>query len=232
MMLLVCFVFFVLWIVFMVLYILERKPKLAARHHPINNRGQPVTLVNESNRSIDILKEEVPEQQLAVWYVQPSDVVLELGARYGSVSCVVNAKLADPTMHVAVEPDSTVWKALETNKEKNGAKFRIFKGTVGLKGTVMGVSQGYGTQFVEATDGGTTLSHSTVADFGLPFNVLIADCEGCLPGFFRDFPEMYDQLSTVMFEADAGADYSGVRQQLQTHGFTPMLQGFQNVWVS
>jgi len=51
---------------------------------------------------------EVPEQKLVNIYIQPDDVVLELGARYGTVSCNINKKLNNKLNQVSVEPDSRV----------------------------------------------------------------------------------------------------------------------------
>lgn len=219
----------VLAITFMMLFDQARKDlPIAAK--PVNRVGRPMKIVNEKNEPVDILKNEVTEQRLASLYIQPSDIVLELGARYGSVSCMINAKLTNPAMHVAVEPDQTVWEALEQNRHANASAFRIFQGTIGRKGVVIRSDKGYGTQTV-AKDEGETLPFCSVDDLGLPFTTLVADCEGCLPTFFQDFPDMYDRLHTVIFEADAGANYAEIQKQLASHGFQPIVQGFQNVWM-
>ena len=76
---------------------------------------------------------EKPEQDLANQYIKEDDVVLELGARYGSVSCVINSKLKCKTNQVVVEPDVRVWDALERNKVVNGCGFHIVKGFVSPK---------------------------------------------------------------------------------------------------
>ena len=47
---------------------------------------------NKGNK-INIEKIEKEEQVLAEKYILEDDIVLELGARYGSVSCVINKKL-------------------------------------------------------------------------------------------------------------------------------------------
>jgi len=59
---------------------------------------------------------EKPEQDLANYFIKENDIVLELGARYGSVSCVINSKLNNKNNQVVVEPDDRVWDALEKNK--------------------------------------------------------------------------------------------------------------------
>lgn len=61
---------------------------------------------------IDINSIEKAEQDLAKKYILENDVVLELGARYGSVSCIINSKLNNKNNQVVVEPDERVWEAL------------------------------------------------------------------------------------------------------------------------
>ena len=83
--------------------------------------------VNHLGEIIDIDRFEREEQDLAREYICPSDIVLELGARYGTVSCVINNALSTKKHHVAVEPDSRVWDALEQNRKHHKADFHILK---------------------------------------------------------------------------------------------------------
>ena len=68
---------------------------------------------NEHGQTIDIANIEAHEQHLANKYIEENDVVFELGARYGSVSCIINSKLKYKTNQVVVQPDERVWEALE-----------------------------------------------------------------------------------------------------------------------
>ena len=88
---------------------------------------------DENGKSIDITRVEKDEQYLANRYIQENDIVLELGARYGSVSCIINSKLKCKTNQVVVEPDNTVWGALELNKKVNNCEFHIVKGFISKK---------------------------------------------------------------------------------------------------
>ena len=74
-----------------------------------------VDFVDENGKVIDINAVEKVEQDDAEKYIQSDSVVLELGGRYGTVSAIINKKLKDPTNHVVVEPDQTVWASLEKN---------------------------------------------------------------------------------------------------------------------
>lgn len=62
----------------------------------------------QNNNLVDTNKMKKSEQDLAKQYIKKDDVVLELGARYGSVSCIINSKLSNKNNQVSVEPDSRV----------------------------------------------------------------------------------------------------------------------------
>ena len=50
-------------------------------------------IYNEKNEKIDNKKVERIQQCFCEKYIDPNDIVLELGARYGSVSCAINLVL-------------------------------------------------------------------------------------------------------------------------------------------
>ena len=76
----------------------------------------------------DIIEND--EQQLAKEYLHKDDIVLEIGARYGSVSCIISQKTQKS---VCVEPDERVWEILEHNKKINNCNFNIVKGFISKK---------------------------------------------------------------------------------------------------
>jgi precorrin-6B methylase 2 len=78
-----------------------------------------IQIRNEHDEIIDISQIEINEQNQAKKYIEENDIVLELGARYGSVSCTINCKLSNKNNQVVVEPDQRVWEALEKNKTRN-----------------------------------------------------------------------------------------------------------------
>ena len=59
-----------------------------------NQEGQififPSDFQNENGAQINTNCFELQEQELAKKYIKENDVVLELGARYGSVYCAIN----------------------------------------------------------------------------------------------------------------------------------------------
>lgn len=195
-------------------------------------------IVNENNVPVNTHKLEVEEQKLANKYIQENDVVLELGARYGSVSCIINSKLNCKTNHVAVEPDDRVWGALEKNKEANNCSFNIVKGFISNKKLALTNLDywhgGYGSTAIEQNDSkipSYTMGQIT-EKYNLEFNVLVADCEGFLEIFFDENPTFYDNLRLIIFEADCPekCNYKKIRDTLIAKGFVCILGGFQNVY--
>lgn len=193
---------------------------------------------DENNKLIDIKKWEVVEQDLARKYIGENDVVLELGARYGTVSCIINSKLNNKKNQVVVEPDERVWNALENNKNVNKCEFHIVKGFVSNKKldlTNLNNCCGYGTTCVETVE--SKIPSFTLEEiktqYSLNFNVLVADREGFLEIFFDENPNFYDELRMIIFEADYPdkCNYGKIRNTLKQKNFTEILGGFQNVWI-
>ena len=66
--------------------------KLIIENNIYNKNGEIMKFYDEHNNVIDNNSIEKPEQDLVNQYILEDDIVLELGARYGSVSCTINKK--------------------------------------------------------------------------------------------------------------------------------------------
>lgn len=193
-------------------------------------------IFNEKGLKVDTKHIEAHEQYLANTYILENDVVLELGARYGSVSCTINSKLNNKYNQVVVEPDSRVWDVLEKNKNINNCNFNIVKGFISNKKlNLTNLDENYGTTSIETDD--TNIPSYTLSEieqkYNLKFNVLVADCEGFLETFFDENPEFYDKIDLIIFEADypEKCNYEKIKMNLKNSKFINILNGFQNVWV-
>ena len=196
-------------------------------------------ILDMKGQKVDTNKVEAKEQKLAEKYIEEDDVVLELGARYGSVSCVINNKLKNKKKQVVVEPDKRVWKALERNKNANNCDFSIVKGFISNKKLDLtnldNWIDGYGATFVENEESEIP-SYSLEEiknNYKINFNVLVADCEGFLETFFDENPDLYKELRMVIFEKDYPdkCNYQKIRKNLHEHNFTEVLMGKQNVYI-
>ena len=182
---------------------------------------------------IDQYKMEYPEQFLAYNFINYHATVLELGARFGSVSCAINKKLMYKTNQVSVEPDKYVWDTLDYNIKANDCNVFVHKGIVSKTNSQL-IHLGYGSYTVSSES--TTLNCISVEDlqlkYNLVFDTVVADCEGFLETFFDEHLFLYDQLNTVIFEADSQdrCNYDKIRKNLREHGFYNIISGFQNVY--
>ncbi len=179
---------------------------------------------------------EAEEQTQAQLYIPSDACVLELGARYGTVSCIISKKLSNPHNLVVVEPDSRVWGALQSNMEINACNFHIVRGFVSKStlGLIQPNNDEYGTTAISVsdTDIPSYSLESIQSNYNLKFDTLVADCEGFLEQFLDENPELYSQLRLVMFEKDypIKCNYDRIMYQLHLHGFKQIVAGFHEVW--
>ena len=176
------------------------------------------------------------EQILADKYITSSCKILELGGRYGTVSCVANNKLDDPKQHVVVEPDKNVLSVLHTNRSTHNAYFHIYPGVVSNKPLYISYN-GYATMTNEngSVEVPSLSLQQLTKQYNVKFNTLIADCEGCFPTFVRDNPDFVKQLDLILLERDQATPeaYAFVDDFLSNNGFMlvdSLNNGFQQVW--
>lgn len=167
---------------------------------------------------------EVQEQIDAAAFLLPDDCVLELGARWGGVSVVINRLLKDGTKHLAVEPDPRVWEVLEKNRDTHGCKFHIVKGAISNQKLNLDIDEKfYGlASFTKPSEDGDVPIYK-LQDFEdkvTDFNVLIADCEGFLETFYDENKEIFNNLRLILFEKDRkeACDYDRLKKEFKQLG--------------
>jgi FkbM family methyltransferase len=191
--------------------------------------------IDENENIIPHLRTETTEQIQAQKYIQKDSIVLELGARYGTVSCMINKKIGNPLNQVSVEPDKRVQKVLEQNMIKNNCNFHIINGFISkIPLELTELDSGYGTTSkpVENSIIQSYTLNEIENKYNLKFNTLVADCEGFLEQFFDENPELYSQLSLVMFEKDCPhkCNYDKIINNLKINNFYCLEDGFHSVW--
>ena len=192
---------------------------------------------NETGEYFDHRAVERAEQILVDKYLEDDSIVLELGARYGTVSCIINKKISNPAHQVSVEPDVRVQSSLYENMIENECNFHIVNGFISKHSmtlTEIDSYDGYGTTSEKSNS--SSIPFYTLDEietkYNLKFNTLVADCEGFLEQFFDENPGFYSQLSLIIFEKDypEKCNYNLITNNLKLHNFKQLESDFHEVW--
>jgi FkbM family methyltransferase len=192
------------------------------------------TYYDENGNKVNNLESEVDEQQMANEFISPNDVILELGARYGTVSVLMAKIVENKGKLVAVEVDKNIIPALEKNRKNNNANFEICDKIISNKPMKI-VYDGYGT-FIEQNEDDGDNSRITYEDFKkkypYKFNVLVADCEGCIEYFLEMMGDDLKYYNKILFEEDLPdkCNYGKVKEKLTSFGFVEKKAIHNVVW--
>lgn len=194
-----------------------------------------MTFTDRNNNPVNV-EFEAEEQYLVRKYIPKDATVLEMGARYGTVSCVLSQILDDPTKHLAVEPDYTVIEALIKNRDTNGGKFHIFEGVVSSKGYEICYTDPkvdfyeYGT-YTKETETPTIKNlslESLSKEYDLNFDCIVADCEGFFCTFVEENPEAIKNMRVIIYEQD-GTPWREFTKKYDQLNITLENYGFQRI---
>ena len=196
-----------------------------------------IPYTDENGNVLDHKNLERWEQLIAKQYIQPTDAVLELGGRYGTVSCIINNILDDPTKHVVIEPEEAVIPTLLRNRREHNSYFTVYRNIICNKPKTM-IYAGHSTRAVDCSCDTDALAPSMSLEdvtgyHGFQFTALVADCEGCMEGFVSSNLEFVRQLRMVTYEQDFGelCNYQNVANMLHQCGFQCIVNGFHMVWI-
>jgi FkbM family methyltransferase len=170
---------------------------------------------------------EWDEWNLVRGVVRSHNVVLELGGRFGTTSCVLAEQTGNSGNVVSVEPDLKVHRQLIHNRNRHNCSFHILQGIVGDTPIAMSERFGhYATQTRLAHAGEKALPSMDLRTLEMriakKFDTLLIDCEGCIDLFFLGSNRrLLNQVSMVIMEEDAPAqtDYYTWHHKLRRHGF-------------
>lgn len=189
--------------------------------------------------------EEYPEQVMSAMFISENDKVLEIGGNAGRNSCVIATLLNNSENLVVSESDPGAVPVLTATRDYNKLRFHIEDSAISLVPLVQSV---YWVSFPSETvpEGHFRIKTIPYADlkekYGIPFNVLVADCEGALYYIFRDDETILDDVEMIIVENDYHhyVHFEAVRNQFIAHGFElvynrgggwgPCANMFYQVW--
>jgi hypothetical protein len=181
---------------------------------------------------------ELPEQIALYKYLRPDDVVLQLGGNIGTSCILVDKLVRNKEQQMCVEPNSNIIPMLQYNKSNTNSRFKIIPSIItnssAKKSLYVNGKYDIGAMVVD-NDAFENVPITKVPLDKLPFscyNVLFADCEGCLCPFLSEYPDMLSKLRLVIFERDQArvCNYENIDKMLVENMFTRRKSGFINVW--
>ena len=160
---------------------------------------------------------EVPEQRMAITYLNGNKKVLEIGGNIGRNSLVIAQILRDggdinnDLNLVTMECANDTSILLMENRNLNGFHFHIENSALSTKKLIQNESNVYNT--INQTLPSDTLlpGHTWVntiswnelkAKYNIDFDTLILDCEGAFYHMLLDMPEMLENIKLIIMEND------------------------------
>ena len=185
-------------------------------------------------------------QEMSVRFIEPSDVVLELGGNIGRNSLIISTLLSDSKNLVVLESDAKIAKTLEKNRDNNNFQFVIEAKALSKQPLIQ---RGWWTKPLPEGEVPKYWTPVDIIDFetlqsttGLTFNTLVADSEGSLYYSLKEDASILDGLEKVLLENDywaARSQQDEVREILTSKGFSVVFDresglsrpSFWQVWT-
>jgi GR25 family glycosyltransferase involved in LPS biosynthesis len=191
----------------------------------ILNKLNKFVYYNQDNKKITPSKNEIDEQRDIIKYIEQDDIVLQLGGKYSSISNTIAYKQNNSGNLVVVESDKSILEILKSNKERNGSNFIILdKNIISNNDKDLNLDN-YSTKRVNKESFSQEESRINYDDFKvkypLNFNVLIADCEGCLCDFIETIGDDLNNYNKILFVANQNhmCFYNKLLDKFQKNGF-------------
>mmetsp|Transcript_6122 Transcript_6122/g.10970 ORF Transcript_6122/g.10970 Transcript_6122/m.10970 type:complete len:350 (-) Transcript_6122:90-1139(-) len=198
-------------------------------------------MLNEFGKPAEPCTIEKNSMEMVNKYIQSSAVVLEVGARYGGVSCAIAKKQSNSGNLVAVEPDPKVWEALAGNIARHSCNVNVLRGVVGTQdvtieekgaggfGTVTSpVAGGYGALKAQQGNNSVVVHHMGFGDlqslYNLKFDTAVIDCEGCFPELLAQNPSLMDNMKLLIVEDHNEAENKAVENLTNSGSFKLIWQ--------
>ena len=150
------------------------------------------------------LKEELPEQKMAISYLKGHEKVLEIGGNIGRNSLVIASILDNSSNLLSLESDVNISKQLEENRDLNNLEFHIESSALSKRKLIQ---RNWDTKPSETLKPGFNWVNTITLDeirskYKIEFDTLVLDCEGAFYYILLDMPEILDNINLIIMEND------------------------------
>lgn len=150
------------------------------------------------------LKEEFPEQLMAIQFIKPDSKVLEIGANIGRNTIIIGSILNNDKNLVTLETSKDIYQQLNENRIINNMNFQIENSALSLKKLIQ---VGWDTIVSDVVLPGYTpvdiISYDNLKKkYNMVFDTLVLDCEGAFYYILQDMPEILKDVNLIIMEND------------------------------
>ena len=148
--------------------------------------------------------EELPEQKMAVKYLNGNEKVLEIGGNIGRNSLIIASILDNQSNLVTLESDANIAKQLTENRNLNNFKFHIESSALSNRKLIQ---KGWNTIPSNILQNGFKWVNTITLDnlktkYNIEFDTLVLDCEGAFYYILIDMPEILNNIKLIIMEND------------------------------
>lgn len=193
------------------LYVINDDIKINKIEYKINKSlTNPIEIIEDIHNNIWILggniKDEYPEQLLAVKYIEPDDKVLEIGSNIGRNSCVISSILNDSRNLVTLESMKQTYNTCLLNKKINNYQFNIENKALSyipLQQSGWDTTPIIDNVIIDGSFQVETITYEDLlAKYNIDFNVLVLDCEGAIYYILKSNPSILTNINKIIIEND------------------------------
>lgn len=155
------------------------------------------------------IRGEYQEQLMAMTYLNPDDVVLEIGGNIGRNSCVIATILSNQQNLTVLESSVKHAVELRHNRDQNSMNFEIIPAALSQVPLVQRewITQPLSKDQPENIPPGwskiPTITYPELLERSpKKFNVLVLDCEGAIENILDSYPELLNGIDKILIEND------------------------------
>jgi FkbM family methyltransferase len=151
------------------------------------------------------LRDELPEQKMAVRYLRGNEKVLEIGGNIGRNSLVIGSILgSNQTNLVVLETDAGIYAQLKENRDLNKMTFHVENSALSKRRLIQHQWDTIPSDIVQPgyKEVQSITYDALLAKYNVHFDTLVLDCEGAFYYILQDMPEILDSINLIIMEND------------------------------
>lgn len=145
---------------------------------------------------------EIPEQKLAIKYINKTNKILELGGNIGCNSTLLSS-IVDNNI-VVIEPDLEMANKLIINRDGNGYNFNVETSALSNRKLIRNGWHTLPETFREphSIEVSTITYDDLCKKYNINFDTLVVDCEGAFYHILLDNPSILTNITLIIVEND------------------------------